>query len=428
MRVLVVGAGVAGLGVATMLAARGHNVEVIEASERVGGRAVTVASRRGSRIDAGTQYFHTNYRIARGLLRSVGVERHLARIVGRTRFFDDRVGKGSFEVSHRLPWFQPAGLSNLNSAGLLARLALNPFDTFGLASASRLDRIAAWDAVSNPWVREFALRPLVLAGSLSEPEPAAPSLLHALRLLKIVVLTEYLTLPNGVASLHEALAARLPIRLATRAGRLVIEKAAVAGIELDGSDQVIRADHVVVATTAPEAARLLPAEWTEERAFLDSIRIPPVVLPTFFLDRPLAAANIWSYMSQAHRAGGISFVIDATRKNPALAKTRNSILQAWPCYPLSDQLARRSDSDVVEIARVELERYFPGVSGWTEEVQVTRHPYAVPFHSPGHQARAASFLRCADARKGVSFCGDFLTGGFMEAALWSAKRVSDRFA
>src|SRR5271165_4366003 len=125
MRVLVVGAGIAGLGAATLFASRGHSVEVIEASERVGGRAVTVASKRDRKIDAGTQYFHTNYRIARGLLRDLGLERSLTRIKGNTRFFDDRVGRGAFEVSHRLPWFPPAGLSNLRSAALLVRIALN---------------------------------------------------------------------------------------------------------------------------------------------------------------------------------------------------------------------------------------------------------------------------------------------------------------
>jgi protoporphyrinogen/coproporphyrinogen III oxidase len=425
MRVLVIGAGIAGLGAATVFASRGHTVEVIEANERVGGRAVTVASKRNRRIDAGTQYFHTNYRIARGLLRDLGLERHLTRIKGNTQFFDDRVSKGAFEVSHRLPWFPPAGLSNLSSAALVLRLALNPFDTYGLGQASRLDGVAAWDEVRDPAVREFALRPLVLAGALSEPEVAAPSLLHALRLLKIVVLTDYLTLPQGTASFHEALAARLPVRLGTRVKRLVIEKAAVVGVEIDGSSEMVRGDHVVVATTSTEAAKVLPIEWAEERAFLDSVRIPAVVLPTFFLDRPLAA-GIWSYMSQAGRGGHVSFVVDAARKNPVLAGTDNSILQAWPCLPSSEALVKRSDSDVAEICRVELETFFPGFSSWIEEVHVMRHPYAVPFHPAGHQARAADFLRRADARMGVSFCGDYLSGGFMEAALWSATRAASR--
>ena len=48
-------------------------------------------------------------------------------------------------------------------------------------------------------MREFALRPLLLAGALAEPSTSPPSLLHVLRLFRIVVLTDYLVLPNGIA-------------------------------------------------------------------------------------------------------------------------------------------------------------------------------------------------------------------------------------
>jgi len=59
-------------------------------------------------------------------------------------------------------------------------------------------------------------------------------------------------------------------------------------------------------------------------------------------------------------------------------------------------------------------------------VQVAHHPYAVPFSSRGQMARTLAFLRRADDR-GVSFCGDYLTGGYMESALWSAERAAARF-
>ena len=427
MRVIVVGAGIAGLGAATLFARRGHTVEVFEAGDRVGGRALTVASKHGARLDAGTQYFHTNYRLARGLLRDLGLERQLTTVKGYTRFFDDRVRKGAFRVSHRLPWFPPAGIANIGALGPLMRAAFSRFNPYALDLRPRLDQAAAWDEICSPKLREFVLRPLVLAGALSEPEAAAPSLLHALRLLKIVVLTDYLVLPQGVASFHDALAARLSVRRGAKVGRLIVDKAAVTGVELDGTAELLRADHVVVATTPTEAAKLLPVDWVDERRFLNGIEIPPVVLPTFFLDRPLSP-DIWSYMSQADRGRQVSFVIDAARKNPALAGSENGILQVWPCYPASKTLVHQSDTEVAETCRRELESHFPGFSSWIAEVRVARHPYAVPFNPVGHQQRAAEFLRCADNRKGVSFCGDYLTGGFMEAALWSAARAASRHA
>jgi protoporphyrinogen oxidase len=122
----------------------------------------------------------------------------------------------------------------------------------------------------------------------------------------------------------------------------------------------------------------------------------------------------------------ISFITDAARKSPAMVPSGKSVLQAWTCYPASQAFVGLPDNEVAETCRRELETYFPGLSGWIEEVHVTRHPYAVPLHRVGHQRRTIEFLELADSRAGVSFCGDYLTGGYMEAALWSAERAARR--
>lgn len=55
--VLVIGAGAAGIGAARTLAARGMKVAVLEARDRVGGRALTVAL-RGHALDLGAHWLH----------------------------------------------------------------------------------------------------------------------------------------------------------------------------------------------------------------------------------------------------------------------------------------------------------------------------------------------------------------------------------
>ena len=422
MRVVVIGAGVAGLGAATYFARQGHDVEVLEAGDRAGGRNITLTSKRGDKADAGTQYFHSNYRRALALMDEVGLRGQLAKVAGPTRFFDTHSPRGSFDVSHRLPWFPPAGLANFKAAGLVARTLANWRDPFALGYPTRWDAADAWDELNDPFLRDFVMRPLVLAGMLAEPLAARASLAHVLRLFRIVVLTDYLVLPGGVAALAQALAQRLSVRYGTPVARLVVERGAVAGVEL-AAGYVLRADHVVVAAPPAAAAKLLPDEWRAERDYLDGITAPPFALVSFFLDRP-ADPRVWSYMLPEGRS--VSFVTDAARKAPAMAPSGNSVLQAWSCYPASREFGAQSDADVIERTRRELEAFFPGLSNWIEEAHVTRHPYAVPFHSVGHQARTIEFLRSADTRKGVSFCGDYMTGGFMEAALWSAERAARR--
>jgi len=427
MRVIIIGAGIAGLGAATYFAQRGHEVEIFEAGDRVGGRSTTLTSRRGDRVDAGTQYFHTNYVRARALMRSLGMESQLTKVAGNTRFFDQRMSRGHFDVSHRLPWFPPAGWRNIKGLGLVAKALAIRRDIFGLDHDPRLDDCNAWEQAADPFMREFALRPLLLAGSLAEPSASDPSLLHVLRLFRIVVLTDYLVLPNGIASFAETLATRHPVSFVRPVRRLVVEGDAVVGVEFEGDGHVARADHVVVAVPPPRGAALLPDHWSGERQYLQGIPIPPFTLVSFFLDRPLDR-RIWSYMLPLGGPHIVSFVTDASRKSPAMTPSGKSVLQAWVCYPASQTLAPLSDEAVIDRCRRDLEAYIPGFSSWIEESYATRHPCAVPLHQVGHQRRTIDFLHLADTRKGISFCGDYLTGGFMEAALWSAERAAQRHA
>ena len=60
-KIVVVGAGIGGLSAAHWLTRRGHDVEVLEAADRPGGR-MQLLERRGDRVDVGAQFFHSSYR------------------------------------------------------------------------------------------------------------------------------------------------------------------------------------------------------------------------------------------------------------------------------------------------------------------------------------------------------------------------------
>ncbi len=428
MKIVVIGAGIAGLGAATYAAKAGHDVVVIEAGDAVGGRAKTLRY-RGDTCDVGTQYYHSSYKRASALMRELDIEKTLSVIHGNTRFFDGRVDGGSFLVSHRLPWFKPAGIGgNLRLLWRLIQLVVShPINPFALTDkVPRSDAVKALDVLQDRNEIEFLVRSLTVAGAITEPEPTDVSLLHVVRLLRIIALTDYLSCSEGNLLLHEKLAERLTIRLETPATRIVEEGGRITGVEVE-SGEVLPADHVMVATTPPAALRFVPEEWTEEREFLASVKIPSFAFPTFFLDRPLEK-NVWSYMSPWGQGNKLSCMLDASQKNPKMVPSGKAILQPWPSYPAWEELKDLDDSQIVEVVLGELDDLFPGIRGQVEHVEVTRHAYAVPFHPVGHQRRAMEFLAKADEHAGVSFCGDYISGGYLEPALWTAERAVTRLA
>lgn len=425
MKVVIIGAGIGGLGAAAYFSERGHTVEVVEASDRPGGRAVNLSRpATGDCVDAGTQYFHSNYTRALGLIRQAGLEGGLARVTGYTRIFSDKVSSGSFLLNHRLPWYTSGGISGNLQLGyfLFSNLLKYPMDSFGDRPQPQADKLDGLRQSINPLVRESIVRPLALTGALSEAEEMEISLLHVLRLIRIILMTDYLSLTGGTASLHEALAGQFDLSLESPVSRIVVENERVAGIEIQGSGRVIEADHVVIATTPPPAMAIIPRDWNEERQYLESIRIPSFVLPTFFLNRPLQK-NVWSYLMKEDPQRLIAFITDASQKNPAMVPSGNAVIQPWICYPQSLQLLSLADDVVIELCIKELEEVFPGFASWIDEVHISHHKYAVPFSSIGSHQRSLDFLDRADKR-GVSFCGDYLTGGYMESALWSAERAA----
>src|SRR5512139_2961836 len=84
-KVLVIGAGIGGLATAYWLSQRGHDVEILEASNRPGGRMLTL-ERKGDRVDVGAQFYHTNFRYACGLMDAVGQSSAKRPINGKVHF------------------------------------------------------------------------------------------------------------------------------------------------------------------------------------------------------------------------------------------------------------------------------------------------------------------------------------------------------
>lgn len=99
--VVVVGAGAAGLTAAAGLAARGVEVTVLEARDRVGGRTHGIEVFPGAAVDAGAAYLGDRHTELHALLKELGLATTPTTMLGASRFaLGGTGGTGGGDAGH----------------------------------------------------------------------------------------------------------------------------------------------------------------------------------------------------------------------------------------------------------------------------------------------------------------------------------------
>ncbi|MFB9238217.1 flavin monoamine oxidase family protein [Plantactinospora siamensis] len=275
MRVVVAGAGLAGLTAAAALTARGAEVVVLEARDRVGGRTRGREVLPGVWVDAGAAYLGDRHVELHDLLAAHGLKTTPATVPGASRF---ALGDRDEVRPGRFPPLSAVALGDMFDRidEVTTRVRVDaPWST---PDAGRLDRLTVADwadqNLAHPDARLFF--PLFL-GEMMAADPATVSVLHMAFYLRSGGGTRYLNafaggaqqdrVAGGAHQLAERLAAGLDVRLGER----------VDAIEQDDTGAWVcagarrhRADAVVVALPPLLAQRIrftpgLPAPRATDR-------------------------------------------------------------------------------------------------------------------------------------------------------------------
>jgi monoamine oxidase len=260
MRVVVVGAGLAGLTAAVDLAEAGAEVTVLEARDRVGGRMHGVALSEGVVVDGGAAYLGVQHTELLAMIRQYGLDLVSTGMSGDSTFLvsDERTTSAS-----RVPPLDAVALGDLfdRLEDLVAQVRADaPWQS---RQAGRLDRVSAahWlaDEIKHPDARTFF--PLFI-GEMMAADPAVISLLHMAFYLRSGGGIRYLNafeggaqqwrIDGGSYQLCGALADRLGERVRLRNPVCAIDQDSESvvvhcGRATDGSRWEYRADRVVVA-------------------------------------------------------------------------------------------------------------------------------------------------------------------------------------
>jgi phytoene dehydrogenase-like protein len=329
--VVVVGAGLAGLSVATRLAAAGCDVHVVEGAGHVGGRLATERV-DGFLVDRGFQVLNTGYPRAADLdLEALELGWFLT---GARVWVDGRAHRVVDPRSRptSLPATAAAPIGSLREKAALAAFSLRagylPVDRL-LAAPERTAAEALEGAGLGGAVLERFLRPF-LAGVLLEDRLETSS--RYLDLLWRSFVRGRIGLPaRGMQSVGEQLAERLP----PGALRLGCRVTGVSGRGVDTEAGHVAADAVVVATDPTTAAGLLPglaaSAPRQVTTHLHVLPSSPWAEPLLVLGRPggqLVNSAVLSDAQPRYSPDGRALVASSTLAPTREADVREEIARA----------------------------------------------------------------------------------------------------
>ena len=369
LRVIVIGAGPAGLSAAHALRKRGVDFIVLEAADRAGGR-IAVEEVEGCRIDTGAQVFTEGYDTALGLCRELGVPvRTISRRAGIWK-------RGAFRVVDQNDTWR--NLRTLLGFKLLPPKSLWLFARLGwklrkhapdlsFAEPSRALALDT-DASIADWIRMAGGTESLqgLAGTtirvltLGEPEEVGAAYGMTLLWGFSFQPSNLLTPERGMGQLTQALidAVSDRIHLSTKVERVVIRDGAVAGVQT--STGFVAADAVVCATTATEARRLLPDLPAAIDRALERITYSSNCRVVFGVDRPVLPDSCY-FVALPRREG--SFLVDysdAAVKSPAaVPRGEGGLIHAESASDHAELLSGLPDADLFRRFLAEIRRYSP---------------------------------------------------------------------
>lgn len=398
--VIVVGAGLAGLRCAGLLADVGLDVEVLEASDGVGGRVRTDRV-DGFRLDRGFQVLFEGYPEARRALDYAALDLR-AFAPGADVWWDGRMRTLGHPLRdpRSLPQAVRSGLGGPGDA-LAAGRWLRESRHLATATAAETTADARLrDLGFSEAAREHLLRPLY-AGVFLDRELGVSS--HLLDQAFMFMATGRTSVPAlGMGAIADQLAARLPagaIRLGAAVEKVGKRTATVAGASRQ------RATHaVVIAGGAGDAAALADLEVPEPRGSS---------CLWFAADRAPAGRRI---VLDGDGEGPVNNVAVMSKVAPHYAPPgRHAIAASCVGLPFPDD-----DATLEQAARTQLDRWFDGAAATWELLRVDRIPWAQHAQPPGSLGTGARWLR-----EGVVLAGDGTENASIDGALRSGRRAAE---
>ncbi|MEE2672499.1 MAG: protoporphyrinogen oxidase [Myxococcota bacterium] len=232
--------------------------------------------------------------------------------------------------------------------------------------------------------------------------------------------------PDGLGVMAELLAAGLPEPVQTGASVKALSRAE-GGWHVDLGDEIVHARHVVIATPAYAAARLLSTIDSAAAELLSGIVYAPVVALGFGVRPGDVKGAVEGFGFIAPRSSGLKLLgcLFMSRLFPGRAPEGHELLHVMAGGMRWPESVELPDDIVVEQILADLDRTL-GLAGEPRPVAVRRWERAIPQPGREHVRQIAQVVRRLDDLPGLQLAGGYLAGVSVADTLASGVHAAGR--
>lgn len=429
-KVIVIGAGIAGLGAAYALQKQGVEVSVLEAKNEVGGR---MRSRkwRGAWIDLGAEYLASSERGLMDLVAELGLHRCMHHYPGGEVAFEVwRKNRGHFVSINRPGTLFYSGalnfMSKLRLAGLLPSffrqflrtraMSIEAYDPSKYTWADN-ESVESWLSRINPQFLDYLVEPLFEYMYSFRPHEISKG--WFLNLFSVHKAPSVHTFNEGLGLVTRTLSEKLDVCTGARVLRVVAGKKPVI-IEWEQGGRKCRdsVDAAIVAVPGTRVNGIVEGLDSERSRFFEAVRYSPQEIPYFMLSPGVRELPMMRFYSRKENPD-----LNTIIYSPFPAKPDAKVFRVKMKTHYILRHLERSDDEQLNAIQVAAAEYFPEAVAAIEDRFLYRWREGLAVFYPGYARSLEKFLRLPPL-KGVAFAGDYLTSSNTGAAYLSGQRAA----
>lgn len=430
MKVAIIGAGLSGLAAAFRLQNLGHEVVVIEAENRPGGRCKAL-HRDGFVIDTCPELAATSYRRWLALIDDAGLKGELVKcpstisVLKGGRLIDIDMGNpASLALTSVLSWRAKLRLAHgvwklrkkimAVPHYLLDDVSLDDPDINAEALSLASFGQEVTDMLINPLLRPIGGVSLDMMSSMLLPYTLSDW-------------TQMVTLRGGLERLPITVARHLNVHYQTCVTKVLSDAAGVTLQLKDHAGQLhnLQADKCLITVPYDLAEAMYPRFEELSRGYRHGLQYMRMLDIKLAYGKRAAsrAAMVMIPYKENPRLNVISL---SHNKSPDRAPADHSLFSIFTEHRDYEQMAARSDADIVAMMRAEIERLYPEVRGHFQFSHLSRQVRVSYIPDAGFFRRTRILWDHIGQDPRVQLGGDLFMFGGMEAAVASGERAALR--